>query len=119
LLNLVNGRVLATQPDAVPDLVGLANHVEVSHAGAASVGQQQSGQHPDRRRLARPVRPEQPVQAATDRSRAASASVTPNRLRSPSATIMASPGPRVMISLLSTLYAYMKRSYRTGYAVRN
>jgi hypothetical protein len=62
--DLVDGRVLAEQADAVADLGGLADHVEAGHQGPAAVGPQQGGQDPHGRGLAGPVGPEQPTDRA-------------------------------------------------------
>jgi hypothetical protein len=62
--DLVHGRLLAEQPDAVPDLGGLADDVEAGHPGPAAVGPQQGGQDPDGGGLAGPVGAEQPADRA-------------------------------------------------------
>jgi len=62
--DLVDGRVLAEQPDAVADLRGLADHVEAGDPGPAAVGPQQGGQDPHRGGLAGAVGAEQPADRA-------------------------------------------------------
>jgi hypothetical protein len=62
--DLVDGGVLAEQPDAVADLGGLADHVEAGHPGPAAVGPQQGGQDPHRGGLAGAVGPEEPADRA-------------------------------------------------------
>ena len=56
---LVDGRELSRQADQLAHLCGLVHDVEAEHLGAPAVGAQQRRQHPDERRLARAVRPEQ------------------------------------------------------------
>ena len=56
---LVDGGVLAGEPDLVAHPVGVGQHVDARHLGAAAVGHQQRGQDPHRRRLAGPVGAEQ------------------------------------------------------------
>jgi hypothetical protein len=58
---LVDGRVLAGQPEQRADLVRLADHVEAAHAGGAGVGAQQGGQDAHGGGLAGAVRSQQPV----------------------------------------------------------
>jgi hypothetical protein len=55
----VDRGVLAGEADAPPHGVGLAHHVATEHLGAARVGVQDGGQHPNRRGLAGAVGPEQ------------------------------------------------------------
>jgi hypothetical protein len=58
--SLVHRGVLAGEADELPDLVGVAQHVVPADARLAAVRPQQRGQDPDRGRLARTVRPEDP-----------------------------------------------------------
>ena len=62
--DLVDGRVLAEEPDVVADLGGLPEHVEAGHPGSAPVGPQQGGQDPHGGRLAGAVGAEQPADRA-------------------------------------------------------
>ena len=55
---LVDGGVLAGEPDAGAQRVGLAHDVKPRHLGVPGVGTQQGGQDSDGRGLARAVRPE-------------------------------------------------------------
>jgi hypothetical protein len=57
---VVDGGVLAGEPDAPADLLGVGHHVVTEDAGAPGVRPQQRGQDPDRGGLAGSVRPEQP-----------------------------------------------------------
>ena len=57
---LVDGGVLAGEPDALADLRGLADDVEARDARRAAVRREQRRQDPDRGRLAGAVRAEQP-----------------------------------------------------------
>jgi hypothetical protein len=59
--DLVDGGVLAREPDPVPDLLCLAHHVEARNLGPPTVGPEQRRQHPHRRRLPRAVRAQQPA----------------------------------------------------------
>src|SRR4029079_16930238 len=61
---LVHGRVLAGEPDVLPHLRGVANHVEARDACGAVVRLQQGRQDATGRRLTGPVRAEQPEDTA-------------------------------------------------------
>ena len=75
---LVDGGVLAREPDPAAHPVGVSQHVDARHLGAAAVGHQQRGQDPHRGRLARPVGAEQAEDGAlgTERSRPRRASTS-------------------------------------------
>ena len=62
--DLVDGRLLAAEPDAPPHLVRDGCDVDAGDLRAAAVGAQQGGEDPHRGRLARAVRPEQPADRA-------------------------------------------------------
>ena len=62
--DLVDGRVLADQPDAGADLGGLAGDVEAGDRGPAAVGAQQGGEDPHGGGLAGAVRAEQAAHGA-------------------------------------------------------
>ena len=61
---LVDGRVLAREPDVLANLGRVADDVEARDPRRALVGVEQRGQDPDRGRLAGAVRAEQPEDAA-------------------------------------------------------
>ena len=62
---LVHGRVLAGQPDALPDLLGVLGHVDAEHRGAAGIGPQDRGEDAHGGGLAGTVRAEQPEDGAS------------------------------------------------------
>src|SRR5207253_207363 len=61
---LVDGGVLAGEPDSLAHLWGVAHHVEARDARGAVFGQQQGRQDANGRRLAGAVRAEQPEDTA-------------------------------------------------------
>ena len=56
---LVDGGVLAGEPDGAADRIGLGDHVVAEHRGASRVGAEDGGEDAHDRGLARPVRTEQ------------------------------------------------------------
>ena len=61
---LVHGRVLAGEADRLAHRLGFADDVETRHACAAGIRLQQRREDADGRRLAGPIRPEQPENGA-------------------------------------------------------
>ena len=66
---LVEGQLLRHHPDARPRRAPVEHHVVPEHADAAGRRRQQARDAADGRRLARPVGPEQPEDAASRRRR--------------------------------------------------
>ena len=60
----IEGRILERHADAAPDQGGLAGDVVTGDPGVAAGRAQERDEHPHRRRLAGPVRPEEPVDLA-------------------------------------------------------
>ena len=89
---LVDGRVLAGEPDLGPQRRGVPDDVEAGDARAARVGLEQRGEDPHRGGLARPVRAEQAEDAAgtAAKSTPQSARTDPYDFWSPSTTIASS-----------------------------
>jgi hypothetical protein len=83
----VDGGVLERHPDGAAHLARFTDHVEAGHPGRAVAGREQGGQHPDRGRLARPVRAQEAEDLAlghlqvhtVDRGQVAEATHQPTR----------------------------------------
>ena len=98
---LVDRRVLPGQADHAPHLGGSLDDVVPADCGATGVELQQCGQHPDRRRLAGAVGPEQPEDGslACDHVDAVDRSHRAEGLTRPSTSIAALPMTYPLLTL--------------------
>jgi hypothetical protein len=95
--DVVDRRLLAGEADPAAHRGRLACDVEARDLGAPRVGPQQGGEHPHDRRLAGPVRPEQPARRALGYRQVEEstlrATLSPKRFPSPSVPTASRPDP--------------------------